>query len=196
MQKKSANRSASKPQKVSARTTQMTPRAGHATRQMTPTYTRSTQPRFTGTRQHTGSRQYTGTRYYGGTRYAGTRYYGNTGYYGNPRYYSSGGGWGYPYYGYSAWPSGYSYGPSSYYSSYPYSYDAHNYSYYTGASAYDGSMVAAVQGRLAELGYYPGVVDGVMGPQTRAAIAAFESRHGLAVDGRISGPLLNRLGLA
>jgi N-acetylmuramoyl-L-alanine amidase len=57
-------------------------------------------------------------------------------------------------------------------------------------------MVAAVQRRLGQLGYYHGVVDGVIGPQTRGAIAAFESRNGLAVDGTISRPLLNTLGLA
>ena len=44
--------------------------------------------------------------------------------------------------------------------------------------------------------YYYGVIDGVMGPRTRAAVAAYESRHGLAVDGTISAPLLDRLGLA
>ena len=44
--------------------------------------------------------------------------------------------------------------------------------------------------------YYHGVIDGVMGPRTRAAVAAYESRHGLAVDGTISAPLLDRLGLA
>ena len=57
-------------------------------------------------------------------------------------------------------------------------------------------MVAAVQRRLGRLGYYHGVVDGVMGPQTRSAIAAFESRNGMSVDGTISRPLLDTLGLA
>ena len=56
-------------------------------------------------------------------------------------------------------------------------------------------MVAAVQRRLGHLGYYHGVVDGVIGPQTRGAIGAFESRNGLAVDGTISRPLLDTLGL-
>ena len=56
-------------------------------------------------------------------------------------------------------------------------------------------MVAAVQRRLGQLRYYHGVVDGVIGPQTRGAIAAFESRNGLAVDGTISRPLLDSLGL-
>ncbi|PYL59263.1 MAG: hypothetical protein DMF31_07425 [Verrucomicrobia bacterium] len=69
-------------------------------------------------------------------------------------------------------------------------------SYYGSGYGYAGSTVAAVQQRLGQLGYYRGVVDGAIGPRTRSAIAAFESRHGLIVDGRISRPLLNRLGLA
>ena len=70
------------------------------------------------------------------------------------------------------------------------------YSYYTPTYGYNASMVVAVQRPLGQLGYYHGVVDGVVGPQTRGAIAAFESRNGLAVDGSISGRLLNELGLA
>ena len=57
-------------------------------------------------------------------------------------------------------------------------------------------MVAAVPRRLGRLGYYHGLVDGIMGPQTRGAIAAFESRNGMTVDGAISQPLLATLGLA
>jgi len=190
MHKKSKATSASKPQRMAARTTQVSPRVGHATGQMTPMYNRNTRAQFSGTRQ------YAATRYYGGSRYAGTRYYGNNGYYGGTGYYY-GGGYGYPNYGYSYWPYGYSYWPySSYgYGYYPYSYNNYGYSYYTPAYGYDGSTVAAVQHRLGELGYYHGVVDGVIGPRTRAAIAAYESRHGLIVDGRISRPLLGRLGL-
>ena len=67
---------------------------------------------------------------------------------------------------------------------------------YTPTYGYNASMVAAVQRRLGQLGYYHGVVDGVIGPQTRSAIAAFESRNGIAVDGTISRPLLDSLGLA
>ena len=79
---------------------------------------------------------------------------------------------------------------------YPYSGYNNYYSYYTPTYGYNASMVAAVQRRLGQLGYYHGVVDGVIGPQTRGAIAAFESRNGLAVDGTISRPLLDTLGLA
>jgi Putative peptidoglycan binding domain len=101
------------------------------------------------------------------------------------------------------WAPGYSRYPYSYYGGYPYNYSYYggypnNYSYYGSGYGYGyaGSTVAAVQRRLGQLGYYHGVVDGVIGPQTRGAIAAFESRNGLAVDGRINLPLLNRLGLA
>ena len=82
------------------------------------------------------------------------------------------------------------------YGGYPYSGYNNYYSYYTPTYGYNASMVAAVQRRLGQLGYYHGVVDGVIGPQTSGAIAAFESRNGLAVDGTISRPLLNTLGLA
>jgi putative peptidoglycan binding protein len=166
--------------------------------------------RYNSTRSYAG-RQYTGTRYYP----SGTRYYNN--YYGAGRgYYYSGGS--YPNYGYysghpySNWGYGISggYYPYSYYGGYPYSgynnyysyysgypYSGYNrYSYYTPTYGYNGSMVAAVQRRLGRLGYYHGVVDGVIGPQTRGAIAAFESRNGLTVDGTISRPLLDSLGLA
>ena len=159
-----------------------------------------------------------GTRYYGGTRYTGTRsysvrqysaspYYGGTHYYGN--YYGGGtrnyyGGGSYPYYSYysgspySNWGYGTSgYYPYSYYGGgYPYRGYNNYYSYYRPTNGYNGSMVTAVQRRLGQLGYYHGVVDGVIGPQTSGAIAAFESRNGLAVDGTISRPLLDSLGLA
>jgi len=187
--KKSMGTSASKPQRMAARTTQVTPRAGHATRQMAPMYSRGSSAQFSGTRR------YASTRYYSGSRYAGTQYYGNNGYngyYGGTRYYYGGGG-GYPYSGYySGWPYGsYSYYPYSYYGGYPYS----SYSYYGGGYGYDAGTVAAVQRRLGEFGFYSGVVDGVMGPRTRAAIAAFESTNGMVIDGMISGRLLNRMGL-
>ena len=164
-------------------------------------------PRSGGTRYYGGSR-YSGTRSYVGRQYTGTRYYGNTGYYGNGNYYGGGtryyysGGYpysgyysGYPYSYYGGYPySGYN-NYYSYYGGYPYGgYD--RYSYYRPTYGYNGSTVAAVQQRLGRLGYYRGAVDGVVGPQTRGAIAAFESRNGLAVDGTISRPLLDSLGLS
>jgi Putative peptidoglycan binding domain len=191
MQKKTGRISASKPQRMATRTVHVTPNAGHVTRQMTvPAHNPNTASRVAGMRQQIG------TSYYGGNRYTGTRYYGNNGYYvGYP--YGTSSVW--PYVASSFWGPGYNYYPYSYYGGYPYSYSSYgdypySYSYYHGYG-YGGSTVAAVQRRLGELGYYLGVVDGVIGPRTRAAISAFESRHGLVVDGTISRPLLNRLGL-
>lgn len=47
---------------------------------------------------------------------------------------------------------------------------------------------AALQRRLAGLGYDPGAIDGMHGSRTAAAIAAFQRDHGLVADGR-PGPL-------
>ena len=47
--------------------------------------------------------------------------------------------------------------------------------------------VRAIQGRLHELGFRPGAVDGLFGPHTERAVLAFQRTHGLAVDG-IIGP--------
>jgi putative peptidoglycan binding protein len=142
------------------------------TTQVTPSY------RY---QQNTSSRM-GGARYYGGTQH----YYGG----------------GYPDGTSSVWPyvaasvapyvaSSLS-NPYSYYGGYPYNNSYHGSGYGYG---YAGSTVASVQRRLGEFGYYHGGVDGVIGPRTRSAIAAFESRNGLVVDGTISRPLLNRLGL-
>ena len=83
---------------------------------------------------------------------------------------------------------------------YPYGYYDYNYpyaySYYNEpAYGYDASLVAQVQRRLAEMGYYHGVIDGIMGPQTRAAISAYEGTHHLVMDGMINPQLLARMGL-
>ena len=56
-------------------------------------------------------------------------------------------------------------------------------------------VVADVQAALNRNGYDAGLVDGVMGPRTRNAIAAYQSDHGLSVTGTITDALLRRLGL-
>lgn len=67
---------------------------------------------------------------------------------------------------------------------------------YDSAASYDdGSLVAQLQSRLAGRGYYRGAVDGVMGPETRRAIRAFERANGLPVDGLIDDQLLSTMGL-
>jgi Putative peptidoglycan binding domain len=196
--KKSAGMSQSKAKRVAPHTTQVMRNDRH---------NQNISPRIGGTRYYGGTR-YGGTRSYAARQYTGTRYYGGTRNYGNyygggTRYYYGGGS--YPYYSYysgspySNWGYGTSWGsyPYSYYGGgYPYRGYNNYYSYYRPTYGYNGSMAAAVQRRLGQLGYYHGVVDGVIGPQTSGAIAAFESRNGLAVDGTISRPLLDSLGLA
>jgi hypothetical protein len=202
--KKSAGKSMSNTTRMAAHTTRTTP-SHH--------YKQGMSSRVQGT-QYYGRTGRAASGYYGGRQYRGTRFVGRSGYYagnnyygGTPYYYGS--GWGNPYGSSSVWPyvaasvapyvasswwaPGYSGYPYSYYGGYP-----NNYSYYGSGYGYGyaGSTVAAVQQRLVQLGYYHGVVDGVIGPRTRSAIAAFESRNGLVVDGTISRPLLNRLGLA
>ncbi|HEY4272718.1 MAG TPA: peptidoglycan-binding domain-containing protein [Candidatus Udaeobacter sp.] len=212
--KKSTGRS-SQSHRMAARPTQITPHYRH--NQSARSQVGSTRyyggTRYSGTRSYAGP-QSSGTRYYSGTaRGSANTYYGGTGYYNrtpgyraNTYYRGTGyyyGGGSYPYYSYSGWPSsnwgyGTSWGsyPYSYYGGYPYSGYNNYYSYYTPTYGYDASMVASVQRRLGQLGYYDGAVDGIIGPQTRGAIAAFESRNGLVVDASITRPLLFRLGLA
>jgi len=40
------------------------------------------------------------------------------------------------------------------------------------------------------------MIDGIIGPQTCAAISAYESTHNLVVDGTLNAQLLRRMGLA
>jgi Putative peptidoglycan binding domain len=65
---------------------------------------------------------------------------------------------------------------------------------------YNGLMpdqvVVNVQAQLQRDGYYAGPIDGVLGPMTRNAIAAFQTDHGLAVTAAIDGETVSTLGLA
>ena len=85
------------------------------------------------------------------------------------------GGYGYPYgydydyysqpaYGYGYGNQGYGYGNQG--------YGDQGYSY--GDRYRGGSSVAQLQRRLARAGYYHGAIDGIMGPETRRAIRAYE----------------------
>ena len=87
--------------------------------------------------------------------------------------YPYGYGYGYPYgYGYDyGYPYGYGYGYDSNY------YDGDDYGYRYGNRSRGRSSVAEVQRQLARAGYYHGSVDGIMGPQTRRAIRAYERNH-------------------
>lgn len=60
----------------------------------------------------------------------------------------------------------------------------------------DESLVFLIQDRLNRLGYdqpRPISLDGKLGPRTRAAIVDYQSRHGLASNGRASRELLDHL---
>ena len=77
-----------------------------------------------------------------------------------------------------------------YYGYYPYDYYGYNDSGY----GY-GNTVVEVQRRLARAGYYHGSIDGIMGPQTRRAIRAYERDHNMPAYGVIDRQLLATIGL-
>ena len=60
---------------------------------------------------------------------------------------------------------------------------------------YDKATIHRVQKRLKELGYYPGLIDGIWGKQTESAIREFQSDNSLSVTGRIDSVTKNKLGL-
>jgi hypothetical protein len=82
--------------------------------------------------------------------------------------------------------------PYDYY--YPYD-DQYYYGYDASTDPYSVANVSAVQSELANQGYYRGLIDGVYGPQTRAALTRYQSRHGLQVTGSLTAPTLQSLGL-
>jgi hypothetical protein len=118
---------------------------------------------------------------------------------------------------YPWWPYWYPYGYYAYdYYPYPYTYNYDSGYYdsgyndsgiYQGEEYYDqgnydsseqygsDSTVAAVQERLARQGYYRGEIDGILGPQTRRAIARYQRGHGLSVTGNLTPDMLEALGL-
>jgi len=56
-------------------------------------------------------------------------------------------------------------------------------------------VVANVQSALQEQGYYQGEIDGVLGPQTRAALAEYQSAQGIEPTGAVDEPTLETLGM-
>jgi hypothetical protein len=56
-------------------------------------------------------------------------------------------------------------------------------------------VVADVQSSLQEQGYYQGEVDGLLGPLTREALAAYQSAQGIEPTAAIDQPTLDSLGL-
>jgi hypothetical protein len=73
---------------------------------------------------------------------------------------------------------------------------AYGSSYVDGYSDYRGfdyETRIAVQRALADLGYYNGPIDGVIGPGTMAAIERYQADNGLAITGRINTSLMQSL---
>jgi hypothetical protein len=94
-----------------------------------------------------------------------------------------------PYY----WDSGYYYPAWGYDPGANYYYDGPIY-----ASSPDvdlGQEVANVQAALQQQGYYQGEIDGILGPETRAALAEFQSAQGLQPTGTVDEPTLEYLGM-
>lgn len=87
-------------------------------------------------------------------------------------------------YWYPAW----GYGPGAYYP-----YDGPIYGY---GNLTPDQIVVGVQTQLRRDGYYSGPIDGVLGPMTRQAIAAFQADNGLAITSTVDEPTLSTLGLS
>lgn len=97
-----------------------------------------------------------------------------------------GGGWWYWNLGY--WYPAWGYDP--YYNYYPYDGPIYGYGDLT-----PDRIIINVQVRLRNDGYYVGAIDGILGSQTRRALAAFQADHGLAVTSAVDQPTLATLGL-
>ena len=97
--------------------------------------------------------------------------------FGGPYYWNSG-------YWYPAW----GYDPGAYYA-----YDGPIYGY---NDLPPDQVIANVQTALQQQGYYQGEVDGLLGPQTRAAIGEYQRATGLAETAAIDQPTLESLGMA
>jgi peptidoglycan hydrolase-like protein with peptidoglycan-binding domain len=54
--------------------------------------------------------------------------------------------------------------------------------------------VRTAQQALADKGYNPGTVDGLMGPKTRAAVEDFQRKEGLEASGQLDMKTMSRLG--
>ena len=96
--------------------------------------------------------------------------------------------------GYYYWNDGYwypAYGYDPGYSTYTYDEPIYGYS-----DLDPGQVIANVQSALQEQGYYQDAVDGLIGPNTRAALSNFQRDHGLPITAAIDGPTLQALGLA
>jgi len=91
------------------------------------------------------------------------------------------------------WNAGYWFPAWGYDSSAYYPYDGPIYGY---GNLTPGQVVVQVQSQLQSDGYYSGPIDGVLGPMTRQAIAAFQADNNLAITSTVDEPTLNTLGVS
>jgi Putative peptidoglycan binding domain len=97
------------------------------------------------------------------------------------------GGW--YYWNANYWYPAWGYAPDS-----VYAYDG---PIYASSPDYDPAQVVAnVQSALQQQGYYQGDIDGVLGPQTRAALAEYQSAQGIEPTGLVDEPTLETLGMS
>jgi hypothetical protein len=96
---------------------------------------------------------------------------------------------GYYYWNNNYWYPAYGYDP--YYSNYTYDEPIYGYN-----DLPPGQVIANVQSALQEQGYYGDAVDGLIGPNTRAALSNFQRDRGLPITAAIDGPTLQALGLS
>lgn len=96
------------------------------------------------------------------------------------------GGW--YYWNNSYWYPAWGYAPDSVY--------AWDGPIYASSPDYDPAQVVAnVQSALQQQGYYQGDIDGILGPETRAALAEYQSAQGLEPTGAVDEPTLETLGM-
>jgi hypothetical protein len=99
-------------------------------------------------------------------------------------------GGGYYYWNNGYWYPAWGYSPSAQY----YAYDG---PIYVGQRAEPpDKVIADVQAELQQMGYYRGEVDGLLGPLTREALAAYQADQGLTTTAAIDEPTLDSLGMA
>lgn len=95
-----------------------------------------------------------------------------------------------PYY----WDSGYWYPTWGYNPGANYYYDGPIYS--SNPEMDPAQMVANAQAALKQQGFYQGEIDGILGPETRAGLAEFQSAQGLEPTGAVDEPTAEALGIA
>ena len=101
----------------------------------------------------------------------------------------------YDYYAYDYYPYSYSYDPGYYDSGVYQGEEYYDQNGYDSSDQNTDSTIAAAQEQLARQGYYRGEIDNVLGPETRRAIARYQSNHGLRVTGNLTTDTLQALGL-